>query len=116
MRSPEFEPGITSDDNPILLMSIAMKLLAIPPFPLSHIITTSDNRSKRGFTFLVLAGISTEVALSVLGIVFLEPIIRVLGADDTAFSLYHDYAFMILFLLPLAIHPDADVVFFHHGG
>lgn len=58
------------------------------------------NRAARYFSMVVYASIISGIALSLLGIAFIEPIARVLGADEKMLPLCVIYARIILAAIP----------------
>ena len=59
--------------------------------------------ARQDMALIVAAAFSVSVLLSALGFIFLDPLLRFLGADDLLFPYCRDYAVVILGILPLAI-------------
>lgn len=61
------------------------------------------DEGKQDFTFFAIFGFICGVVFSVLGIIFIDPIIRFLGATDKLYKLCYDYAIILFCLAPLTI-------------
>lgn len=61
-----------------------------------------EDGARRIFSLLLTVVLATSVILSILGIVFLDPLIHFLGADDSLYSLCAQYALPTLLLMPLS--------------
>ena len=72
--------------------------------------------AKENFSLLVLVGIIIGFVILILGILFIKPLIRMLGANASIFSLCHDYAFTLLLFTPLAILQMLFQYFFITAG
>ena len=59
--------------------------------------------AKRDFSFIVLTGFIVGVVLMIVGLLFLEPLLRLLGANGDIFTLCWDYAFILVFFIPSSI-------------
>lgn len=60
-------------------------------------------RANKIFSLLVYSGIVTGVILSVLGLIFIEPIARFIGAEDNMISYCVEYGSILLLSLPAFI-------------
>lgn len=56
--------------------------------------------AKENFTLIVCAGIVTGLLISLVGLLFLEPVIRGLGASDLLFPYCRDYITILLMFAP----------------
>lgn len=55
------------------------------------------------FTLIILAGLAVGLLISCIGLIFLEPIIRCLGASDLLFPYCRDYLIILLIFAPASI-------------
>ena len=62
-----------------------------------------NETARRTFSFIFLISLLLGVLITVLGLIFINPIIRFLGADDTLFLYCYDYARWTLYLFPAGI-------------
>jgi len=60
----------------------------------------NEKEAKENFTLIVYAGIVTGLLISLIGLLFLEPIIRGLGASDLLFPYCRDYITILLIFAP----------------
>ncbi|MFV0361905.1 MAG: MATE family efflux transporter [Suipraeoptans sp.] len=58
--------------------------------------------ARRIFSLLIVVVFMTSVLLSVLGLIFINPLLRFLGADASLLPLCTDYAVPVLLLMPLS--------------
>ena len=65
---------------------------------------------------MVAATFITGIVIAILGIVFIEPLLTLLGATKDIYSYCHDYAYSILLLLPTSITSMIFQVFFITAG
>lgn len=75
-----------------------------------------EQAARENFSLLIVVSIIGGVALSVLGLVFINPLIRFLGANDTIYQYCYDYAFTSLLLFPFGIMAMLFQVFFITAG
>lgn len=75
-----------------------------------------DREAKEDFTFLVIVSIATGAVMSALCLCFIDSIIHWLGADESIFSFSRDYAFVILFFIPMTIAQMLMQFFFITAG
>ena len=62
-----------------------------------------NNEAKQDFTLLLLAGLVLGVLLLVVGILYIDPLLRMLGASDTLFPYCKDYLTILMLFLPANI-------------
>lgn len=60
-------------------------------------------QAKQDFSLIVFIGILIGIVISVLGLIFIHPLLRILGANDAIFGLCYDYAFPLMFFIPSGI-------------
>lgn len=60
-------------------------------------------RANRNFTLLVIVGVAAGVVFSILLLLFLNPVLRFLGANTAVFAYCRGYAFTLACFFPLAI-------------
>lgn len=76
-----------------------------------------DERGARSVFSLILAtGLAASVAISALGLAFMDPVLRFLGSDGEILSLCRDYATPIFVMLPSAMLGSLFQVFFITDG
>lgn len=61
------------------------------------------DEANKVFTFIILFILAFSIVLSILGIIFMNQIIRFLGADSSLFNLSHQYLSVIVFFSPFYI-------------
>lgn len=59
--------------------------------------------ARRHFSFITLVGIIFGVCFTIFGIIFLEPLVWAMGANEATFQLGCDYLFIMLMFTPMAI-------------
>lgn len=59
--------------------------------------------AKQNFSLIAYVGIAISIVCLVLGIAFIDPIIRALGATDILYQYCYDYLFIIILSFPLAV-------------
>jgi len=57
----------------------------------------NDMEAKQNFSLIVCVGIAAGIVISVLGFVFIDPLLKFLGANDAIYGYCYDYAFTLLF-------------------
>ncbi|MGL6197298.1 MAG: MATE family efflux transporter [Lachnospiraceae bacterium] len=60
----------------------------------------NDKEAKENFTLIICTGLVLGLLISVTGLIFLEPIIRGLGASDILFAYCRDYLSILLIFAP----------------
>ncbi|WP_455616986.1 MATE family efflux transporter [Eisenbergiella sp.] len=78
-----------------------------------------ENQTKEArqtFSLMVAATFVTGLVIAILGIVFIEPLLTLLGATKDIYSYCHDYAYFILLLLPASMTSMIFQVFFITAG
>ena len=72
--------------------------------------------AKQDFTFIVCFGFAVGVGLMILGTVFLDPLLRLMGADNHLFGMCRDYAQMMLWFTAPAMLSYMFQTFFVAAG
>lgn len=72
--------------------------------------------AKRLFSFLVFIEIIIALAISIIGNLFINQIVSILGATDSQFLLAKEYLQIILWFLPFASLQNAFQIFFATAG
>ncbi len=73
-------------------------------------------RAKADFTFLMIVSAVLGLAVTCIGLLELDWIIRLLGASPEIYNLCHNYAFILLFFVPMAVVQMAFLNFFVVDG
>lgn len=60
-------------------------------------------QARKNFTLLVISGIIFGIIFCILGLIFLDPIIRLLGANESFAGYCRDYLFIILLFTPASV-------------
>ena len=60
-------------------------------------------RASQDFTWIICAGVGLGLLISLVGVLFIEPLIRGLGASRRLFPYCREYLMMILFFTPASI-------------
>lgn len=60
-------------------------------------------KAKQNFSLITYVGLAIGIGCVVIGISFIEPIIRALGATDILYQECYDYLFIIILTAPLAV-------------
>ena len=75
-----------------------------------------EDEARRFFSLILIAAFALAAVLSVLGYVFLEPLLRFFGADDKLYPYCEEYATVILGMMPVAIFSMVFQGFFITSG
>ena len=75
-----------------------------------------EQEARQNFSLLTVAVVVAGVALSILGLIFIDPLIRFLGADDSIYQYCYDYAYTSLLLFPFGMFAMLFQVFFITAG
>lgn len=62
-----------------------------------------EQEARQNFSLLLLVTLVISIFMSIIGLSFLEPILRILGAEGDLFNLSRQYAIPFLILFPLAM-------------
>lgn len=73
-------------------------------------------KAKRQFTLITVTGIAIGIAVAVFGIIFMDKIVRLLGADDKLYAYCVDYLTILTLSTPLAILQMLFSCFFPAAG
>lgn len=60
-------------------------------------------QARQNFSYLILAGLLIAIGLAVPALIFLRPLLHLLGAQGALFQLCYDYAFPLVFFIPSAV-------------
>lgn len=74
------------------------------------------DEARENFSLIVLSGIIIGLVIEVLGLVFIHPMLRLLGANDAVYSLCYEYAFALLFFVPAGVLQMLFQTFFVTAG
>lgn len=72
--------------------------------------------ARQNFSLTVLAALGSGILFSVLGLVFLKPLLIFLGANEQLFSYCYEYACVCLFFMPLALFTGTFSMFYITRG
>lgn len=72
--------------------------------------------AKRNFSLIMATGIVLGLILGVAGLLYLEPMVRFLGANEDVFDYCRDYATVLLYFAPLAVVQSMLLSFFVVDG
>ena len=76
-----------------------------------------DQEAKEDLSFIVLLTIGFGAAVTVLGIIFADPILRLLGTTDGLYRVAHDYySILILFTVPCLLQVQFQYFFVTAGA
>lgn len=75
-----------------------------------------EQEAHRSFSLIVLCGFLLGVLVMLLGFVFLEPLVWLLGANEATYAYCADYAFWMLMFAPMAMLQMLFQVFFVTAG
>lgn len=75
-----------------------------------------ERKAKENFTFIVMVGIGLAAVLTVLGVVFIDKIIWLLGATPRIYQMCYDYLIVMVCAAPLAILQLLFQTFFVTAG
>ncbi|MEA4853074.1 MAG: MATE family efflux transporter [Christensenella sp.] len=72
--------------------------------------------ARRNFSMIVYIGIMIGITIMILGLFFIDPILRFLGANDAVYSYCYDYAFLLILFVPCGIMQMLFQSFFITAG
>lgn len=72
--------------------------------------------AKQNFSLIVATGLAIGLVFSLLGIIFLKPIVRSLGATDILYQYCYDYLLILIVFCPIAILQMLFQTFFVTAG
>lgn len=75
-----------------------------------------SREAKENFSMIVTVGLIIGAAITTLGIIFIDPIIRTLGATDVLYDYCYDYLFILTLTSTLAIFQMLFQTFFVTAG
>lgn len=73
-------------------------------------------KARQIFSMIVAVTLISGVVISVLGIVFIKPLLTFLGATSDIYKYCYDYAYFVLLMMPLSIASMVFQVFFITAG
>lgn len=72
--------------------------------------------ARQNFSLTVLVALGAGVLFSVLGLMFLKPLLIFLGANEQLFPYCYEYAYVCLFFMPLALFTGTFSMFYITRG
>lgn len=60
-------------------------------------------QARENFSLVSVVSLAIGVIFTILGLIFINPLIRLLGASDAIFNLCYEYTYMLLFFIPFSI-------------
>ena len=60
-------------------------------------------KAKQSFTLISMVGFTIGIFISIIGITFIEPIIKALGSNDAIYQYCYEYLYIALLFVPLTI-------------
>lgn len=76
----------------------------------------SELKARRNFSFFLLFCIAISTIFCVVGLIYREPILHAMGADDALYSLCESYAVPIFLIIPFAMLSILFQIFFVAAG
>lgn len=76
----------------------------------------NDRQAKENFTFIVLVGVLLSVLMSVLGFVYMDEMLRFLGATPRIYQMCYDYLIIMVLSAPMAMLQLLFQTFFVTAG
>lgn len=61
------------------------------------------HKAKQSFTLITLVGIIAGIFFSIIGIIFIDPILKMLGATSEIYQYCYDYMYVLLLFIPTTI-------------
>lgn len=74
------------------------------------------HEARQSFSLICAAGLCIGLLLTVLGLIFLDPLVRALGATDAIYGYCRDYLFVLILGCPLAVFQMLFQGFFVTAG
>lgn len=74
------------------------------------------DKARRQFTLIILTGIVVGIVTAVIGVIFIDPIVRILGATETIYQYCIDYLFILCLAAPFAVLQMLFSCFFPAAG
>lgn len=75
-----------------------------------------DRTAKENFSFLVMTGAVLGVVFLIVGLIFLKPLIYLLGATPVLYSYCYDYLWILVISAPMAVFQMLFQIFFVTAG
>lgn len=75
-----------------------------------------EKEAKENFSFIVLVGAVIGVAIATVGILFIEPLIYMLGATPSLYDYCYEYLFILVLSVPLSVFQMLFQSFFVTAG
>lgn len=75
-----------------------------------------EKEAKENFSFIVLVGAVIGVAIATAGILFIEPLIYMLGATPSLYDYCYEYLFILVLSVPLSVFQMLFQSFFVTAG
>ena len=73
-------------------------------------------KAKENFSFIVLVGFLLGVSFLILGVIFIDPLIRLLGATPAIYPYCYDYLLILILSVPLSVFQMLFQNFFVTAG
>ena len=74
------------------------------------------DKARRQFTLIILTGIVVGIVTAIIGVIFIDPIVRILGATETIYQYCIDYLFILCLAAPFAVLQMLFSCFFPAAG
>ena len=75
-----------------------------------------EPEARRDFSMLTILALAIGLVFTVVGFLFLQPLLRLMGANDAIFSLCYEYAVVTLYFIPMTMLGMLFQVFFITAG
>ncbi len=75
-----------------------------------------EPEARRDFSMLTILALAIGLVFTVIGFLFLQPLLRLMGANDAIFSLCYEYAVVTLYFIPMTMLGMLFQVFFITAG
>ena len=74
------------------------------------------DKARRQFTLIILTGIVVGIVTAAIGVIFIDPIVRILGATEAIYQYCIDYLFILCLAAPFAVLQMLFSCFFPAAG
>lgn len=75
-----------------------------------------DEKARQVFSFMALATFIVGIILAVLSLIFINPLLKLLGVTDDIYQYCYDYTFYILLFFPLSVTSMIFQIYFITAG
>lgn len=76
----------------------------------------NSKEAKENFTFIVAVGIIVGFVITIVGLIFIEPLLSLMGANDAVWQFCYDYTKVLVLFVPLAMLQMLFQFFFVTAG